>query len=251
MCFPTLFPDERTGETPTIYYVLSHPISRFSLKTRMGSIPSYWGNPYHLLCASPSYSSIFFENTHGLNLLLLGKPALTGETPIIYYVLPHRIGLPGGRIVIGETSIIYYVLPHWIGLLGKPLLFTMCFPILFSGGRLGDTPIIYYVLPRRAHCHWGTLYYFVCASPSCSSASALPLGKPLLFSGCFPSYRCSRLGTDPDRGRCQSHSSGHWGNLYYLVGAFPSYSPASALGKLLSFSRCFPIIFPGERIGER
>ena len=117
----------------------------------------------------------------GFNPLLLGKPlpftmcfpilfldflwkhawaqlALTGEIPIIYYVLPHRIGLSGGRIVIGETSIIYYV------------------------------------LPRRAHCHWG--------------------------------------------------------NPYYLVGASPSYSPASALGKPLLFSRCFPIIFPGERIGE-
>ena len=175
MCFPTLFPDflwkhawaqpPLTGETSTIYYVLPHTISRFSLKTRMGPIRSYWGNPYHLLCASPSYSSIFFENTHGPNPLLLGK------------------SLP----------------------------FTMCFPILFPGGRTGETPIIYYVLHhrvhpilRRAHCHWGTLYYFVCASPSCSSASALPLGKPLLFSGCFPSYRCSRLGIDPDRGRCQA-----------------------------------------------
>jgi len=179
----------------------------------------------------------------------------TGETPIIYYVLPHRVprrahchwgnlyylmGASPLDRVIGETSIIYYVLPH---------------PIL----RRAPWGHPYYLLcaspsdrvPRRAHCHWGTLYYFVCASPSCSSASALPLGKPLLFSGCFPSYRCSRLGTDPDRGRCQSHSSGHWGNLYHLVGASPSYSPASALRKLLSFSRCFPIIFPGERIGER
>jgi len=75
MCFPTLFPDGRTGETPTIYYVLSHPIYRFSLKTRMGPTRSYWGNPYHLLCASPLYF-------------------LTGA-------------------------------------LGKPLPFTMCFPILF------------------------------------------------------------------------------------------------------------------------
>ena len=203
-------PDGRIviGETSIIYYVLPHPISRFSLKTRMGPTRSYWGNPYHLLCASPSYFSIFFENTHGPNPLLLGKSlpftmcfpilfldflwkhawaqlALTGETPIIYYVLPHRVprrahchwgnlyylmGASPLDRVIGETSIIYYVLPH---------------PIL-----------------RRAS--WGHPYYLLCASPSCSSASALPLGKPLLFSGCFPSYRCSRLGIDPDRGRCQA-----------------------------------------------
>ncbi len=99
--------------------------------------------------------------------------------------------------------------------LRKPLLFCMCFPI-----------------------------------GSGFSASALPLGKPLLFSGCFPSYRCSRLGTDPDRGRCQAiprdigetsiiqqvlphhiPRRAHWGNFYHLVGASPSYSPASALGK--------------------
>ncbi len=56
-----------------------------------------------------------------------------GDTPIIYYVLPHRIGFPGGRIAIGEPSIILYVLPHRV--------------------------------LRRAHCHWGNLYYLVGASP--------------------------------------------------------------------------------------
>ena len=114
---------------------------------------------------------------------------------------------------IEKTSIIYYVLSHHVsrwthwgnpyyllcafsssfsaGALGKSLLFNGCFLILFPGGRIviGETSIIYYVLPhhvpRRAHCHWGNLYYLLCASPSCSSASALPLGKPLLFSGCF------------------------------------------------------------------
>ncbi len=321
MCFPILFPGGRTGETPIIYYVLPHSISRFSLKTRMGSTRSYWGNPYHLLCASPSYSSIFFENTHGPNPLLLEKPLsftmcfpigsgywgnpyhllcaspsyfsiffenTHGPNPLllgkpISFTMCFPIGFilfPGGRIVIGETPIIYYVLLHPIlrrarfslktcmgptrsywgnpyhllcaspscsptGALplGKPLLFNGCFPIgsghwgnlyyLLCASPLdrviGETSIIYYVLPhpilrrapwghpyyllcaspsnrvsRSAHCHWGTLYYFVCASPSWSSASALPLGKPLLFSGCFPSYRCSRLGTDPDRGRCQA-----------------------------------------------
>ncbi len=256
-CFFIMFLNKRIGETPIIYYVLSHSIFW----------RTHWGNPYHLLCASPFYFSIFFENTHGPNPLLLRKPlpftmcfpilfpgGRTGETSIIYYVLLHSIlrrarfslktrmgptrsywGNPYYLLfasslnrVIGETSIIYYVLPHPIlrrapwghpyyllcaspsyspaGALRTPLSFTMCFPILFSGGRLGDTPIIYYVLPhpilRRAS--WGHPYYLLCASPSCSSASALPLGKPLLFSGCFPSYRCSRLGIDPDRGRCQA-----------------------------------------------
>ncbi len=126
MCFLIMFLDERIEETPIIYYVLSHRVSR----------RAHWGNPYYLMGAS----SFCF---------------------------------PAGALS-----------------LGKPLLFTMCFPILFPGERIGETSIIYYVLPhhvpRRAHCHWGNLYYLLCASPSCSSASALPLGKPLLFSGCFP-----------------------------------------------------------------
>ncbi len=134
MCFPTLFPDERTGETPTIYYVLPHPIPRFSLKTRMGSTPSYWGNP-----------------------LLLGKP------------LSFTMCFPIGS---GYWGNLYYFLcasPSYspAGALGTPLLFTMCFP----GGRIaiGEPSIILYVLPhrvlRRAHCHWGNLYYLVGASP--------------------------------------------------------------------------------------
>ena len=198
MCFPILFPGGRTGETSIIYYVLFHSIARFSLKTRMGPTLSYWGNPYHLLCASPSGSSyspagalplgkpllftmcfpilfldgldFLWKHCYGLNPHLLGKPlpftmcfpilfpgGRTGETPIIYYVLPHRVrrrahchwgnlyylmGASSLDRVIGETSIIYYVLPHWIGLLGKPLSFTMCFPILFSGERLG-TPLLF------------------------------------------------------------------------------------------------------------
>jgi len=258
MCFPTLFPDGRTGETPIIYYVLPHPISRFSLKTRMDPTRSYWGNPYHLLCASPFYSPAD----------ALGKPlSFTMCFPIGFILFP------GGRIVIGETPIIYYVLLHSILrrarfslktrmdsipsywgnpnhllcaspsyfsiffenthgpnplLLGKPLPFTMCFPTLFPDGRTGETPTIYYVLlhpilrrarfslktrlrtqpaltgetpiiyyvlphrvhpiPRRAHCHWGNPYYLLCASPSGSSyspAGALSLGKPLLFTMCF------------------------------------------------------------------
>ena len=275
MCFPILFPGERTGETPIIYYVLSH---------RVHSIPRrahcHWGNPYYLLCASPFYSPtdalgkpLSFTMCFLIGFILFpdGRIAI-GETPIIYYVLLHPIlrrarfslktrmgptrsywGNPYYLLcaspldrVIGEISIIYYVLPHpilrrapWGNpyhllcaspsyfsiffenthgpnslLLGKPLSFTMCFPILFSGGRLGDTPIIYYVRPhrvlRRAHCHWGNLYYLVGASPVIDMFEAWH--RPWSWS-------------------MPSHSSRHWGNLYYLVGASPSYSPTSALGK--------------------
>jgi len=102
-----MFLDERIEETPIIYYVLSHRVSR----------RAHWGNPYYLMGAS----SFCF---------------------------------PAGALS-----------------LGKPLLYTMCFPIMFPGGRIaiGETSIIYYVLPhrvlRRAHCHWGNLYYLVGASP--------------------------------------------------------------------------------------
>ena len=80
-----------TEETPIIYYVLSHSISRFSLKTRMGSTRSYWGNPYHLLCASPFYSPAD----------ALRKPLSFTMCFLIGFIL-----FPGGRIAIGETSII-------------------------------------------------------------------------------------------------------------------------------------------------
>ena len=200
----------------------------------------HWGNFYHLLCASSFYfltKSIFFENT------------ITGPTRS-YWGNPYHLLC---------ASPLYSP----TGALGKPLPFTMCFPILFPGGRTGETPIIYYVLPhrvhsipRRAHCHWGNLYYLLCASPSysptgsiffentitgstrsywgnpyhllcaspsCSPTGALPLGKPLLFNWCFP------IG------------SGYWGNLYYILCASPSYSPAGALGTPLLFTMCFPI----------
>jgi len=155
-------------------------------------------------------------------------------------VLPRRAHCHWGNLyylmgaspldrVIGETPIIYYVLLH-------PILrrarFSLKTRLRAQPALTGETSIIYYVLPRRAHCHWGILYYFVCASPSCSSASALPLGKPLLFSGCFPSYRYVR-GLAP---------------TLIVVDAKPFLG---TLGKPLLFSRCFPIIFPGERIEER
>ncbi len=157
LLFTMCFLDERIviEEISIIYYVLSHSISRFSLKTRMSSIFSYWENLYYLLCAS-SMSALSLR---------------------------------------------------------KPLSFTMCFLILFldflwkhawaQSSLTEKISIIYYVLSRRAHCHWRTLYYFVCAFSSCSSTSALSLRKSLLFSECFLSYRCSRLDIDSDRDRCQ------------------------------------------------
>ncbi len=62
LCFLILFLNKRTEKISIIYYVLSHSISRFSLKTRMSSTLSYWKNLYHLLCAFSFYFSIFFEN---------------------------------------------------------------------------------------------------------------------------------------------------------------------------------------------
>ncbi len=183
-CFFIMFLNKRIGETPIIYYVLPHSISRFSLKTRMGPTLSYWGNPYHLLCASPFYFPadvlrkplsftmcfpILFPD--GLDFLwkhAWAQPALTGETPIIYYVLPHRVHPIPRRAPWGHP---YYLL------CASP----------------SDRVL------RRAHCHWGNLYYLVGASPVIDVrglASTLivvdakpfleTLGKPLLFSRCFP-----------------------------------------------------------------
>ncbi len=87
-----------TEKISTIYYVLSYSISRFSLKTRMSSIFSYWGNLYHLLCAFSFYFSIFFENTHELNSLLLRK--------FLPFTMCFPILFPDERIVIEEISII-------------------------------------------------------------------------------------------------------------------------------------------------
>jgi len=289
MCFPTLFPDGRTGETPTIYYVLPHSISRFSLKTRMSSTPSYWGNPYHLLCASPFYfptGALGKPLPFTMCFLILfldflwkhawAQPALTGEIPIIYYVLPHPIPrfslktrMDPTRSYWGNPYHLLWASPSGSSYspagalsLGKPLLFTMCFSILFSGGLdflwkhawaqpalTGETPIIYYVLPhrvpRRAHCHWGNLYYLMGASPldrviGETSIIYYVLPHPILRRAPWghPYYLLCASPSDrvPRRAHC------HWGTLYYFVCASPSCSSASALplGKPLLFSGCFP-----------
>ncbi len=207
----------------------------------MGPTPSYWGNPYHLLCASPFYSSIFFENTHGLNPLLLGKPlSFTMCFPIGFILFP------GGRIAIGEIPIIYYVLLH-------PILrrarFSLKTRLRAQPALTGETPIIYYVLPhrvpRRAHCHWGNLYYLIGASPldrviGETSIIYYVLPHPILRRAPWghPYYLLCASPSDrvPRRAHC------HWGTLYYFVCASPSCSSASALplGKPLLFSGCFP-----------
>ncbi len=194
MCFLILFLDflwkhawiqlALTEKISIIYYVLPHSILR----------RTHWGNPYHLLCASSFYSSIFFENTHEPNSLLLRK------------FLSFTMCFP-----IGSSS------PTGALSLRKPLLFTMCFLI-----------------------------------ESCFSASALPLGNPLLFCMCFlivffderiaigetstiwwvlPQLSMFEAWHRPWSWSMPSHFLKHWENLYYLVGASPSYFSASALKK--------------------
>ena len=41
-----------------------------------------------------------------------------------------------------------------------------------------------------------------------------------------------------------------WELPYYLVGASPSHSPASTLGRRPLFSRCLPMVSPRQRVGE-
>ena len=276
------------------FYFLTSSI--FFENTITSSIRSYWENSYHLLCAFSSSSFYFsmsalslrkpllftmcflilfldeldflWKHNYELNSLLLRKPLSftmcflilflderTEKTSIIYYVLSHRVSRWAHchwenlyylmsafslNWVIEKTSIIYYVLSHsilrWTS--WKHLYYLLC---AFSLNRVS----------RWTHYHWRTLYYFVYAFSSCSSMSALSLRKPLLFSECFLSYRCSRLDIDSDHDRCQSHFLKHWENLYHLINAFSSYFLMSALRKLLSFSKCFLIIFLDKRIEKR
>ena len=143
---------------------------------------THWENLYYLLCAFSFYfltSSIFFENTHELNSLLLRKflsftmcflilffDERLENISIIYYVLSHRIMFLDERIVIEELSIILYVLSH---------------RVLW-----------------QAHCHWENLYYLVSAFSVIDVRDLTSilividvksfletLRKSLLFSKCF------------------------------------------------------------------
>ncbi len=261
-CFFIMFLNKRIGEIPIIYYVLSHSISQrtrivfentitssidaywgnfyyllyafsfYSLTSLIffenmitDSIRSYWENPYYLLCAFSFYSSIFFENTHRLNPLLLGKPlSFTMCFPIGFILFPD------GRIVIGETPIIYYVLLH-------PILrrarFSLKTRLRTQPALTGETPIIYYVLPhrvhsipRRAHCHWRNLYYLMGASPL-----DRVIGETSIIYYVLPHPILRRA---------------PWGYPYYLLCASPA--GALPLGNPLLFCMCFPIVFFGERI---
>ena len=315
-CFFIMFLNKCIGKISIIYYVLSHwihSISRqmhcnwgnlyhllcafsfyfltksiFFENTITSSTRSYWGNPYHLLCASPFYfltSSIFFENT------VTDSIRSYWENP--YHLLcaspSGSFYSPAGALPLGKPLLFTMCFPilfldgldflwkHGYGLnpllLGKPLPFTMCFPILFPGGRTGETPIIYYVLPhrvpRRAHSHWGNLYYLMGASPldrviGETSIIYYVLPHPILRRAPWGHPYYLLCASPSDRVLRRAHC--HWGNLYYLVGASPvidvrGLAPTlimvgakpflGTLGKPLLFSRCFPIKFPGERIGER
>ncbi len=101
------------------FYFLTKLI--FFENTITGSTRSYWGNPYHLLCAFSFYfltGSIFFENT------------VTGSIRS-YWGNPYHLLC---------ASPFYFP----AGALGKPLSFTMCFPIVFPDGRIAieETSII-------------------------------------------------------------------------------------------------------------
>ncbi len=269
LSFLILFLDERTEKISIIYYVLFHSTSRFSLKTRMSSTRSYWENLYHLLCTFSFYFSIFFENMHELNLLLLKKSLSftmcfltlflderTEKTSIIYYVLSHSISWFSLKTrmssILSYWENLYHLLCAFLFyfsiffenmhefnslLLRKSLSFTMCFLTLFLNKRTEKTSIIYYVLfysisrfslktrmsstrsywenlyhllcafssnwaSWQAHYHWENLYYLLCAFSSCSSTSALSLKKSLLFDECFLSYQCSRLNINSDHDWC-------------------------------------------------
>ena len=256
MCFLILFSDE-------IDFLWKHDYELNSLLLR-----KFLSFTMCFLILFPDELDFLWKHDYKLNSLLLKKllpftmcflilflDERTEKTSIIYYVLFHRVSRWAHchwknlyylmsafslNRVIEKTSIIYYVLSHSIlrRTSWEHLYYLLC---AFSSNRVS----------RRAHCHWETLYYFVCAFSLCSSTSALSLRKSLLFSECFLSYWCSRLDIDSDRDRCQSHFLKHWENLYHLVDASSSYSSTSALRKLLSFNRCFLIIFLDEHIGKR
>ena len=166
-CFFIMFLNKHIEKTFIIYYMLSHSISW----------RTHWGNLYHLLCAFSFYFSIFFENTHEFNPLLLRKP--------LSFTMCFLIGLSFSTSALS---------------LGKPLLFTMCF--LNERIVIEKPSIILYVLShrvlRRAHYHWGNLYYLVSAFSVIDVRDLTltlividvksfleTLRKPLLFNRCF------------------------------------------------------------------
>ncbi len=107
-------------------------------------------NLYHLLCAFSFYFSIFFENTHELNSLLLRK-LLSFTMCFLILFLDFLWKHAWTQLALTEkTSIIYYVLSHSIlrRTSWKHLYYLLC---AFS---------LNHVL-RWVHCYWENLYYLV------------------------------------------------------------------------------------------
>ncbi len=184
----------------------------------INSIRSYWENLYYLLCAFSFYSSIFFENTHELNLLLLGK-SLSFTMCFLILFLDERTE---------KISIIYYVLSHRVHSISRQAHchWENIYYLLYASSFYSSTSSIFFenTITNSTRSYWGNLYHLLCASSSSSfyfSMSALSLKKSLLFNECF------------------LIELSYWGNLYYLLCAFSFYSSASVLKTSLLFTMCF------------
>jgi len=265
MCFLILFLDflwkhawtqlALTEKTFIIYYVLSHSISRFSLKTRMSSTRSYWENLYHLLCA---FSFYFLMNA-------LRKPLSFTMCFLIEFIL-----FLDERIIIEKISIIYYVLIHSILRRARFSLKTWLQTQLALTEKIS---IIYYVLShrvhsisQRAHCHWENLYYLMSAFSLNQIIEKISIIYYVLFHSILRRASWEHLyyllcAFSSNRVLRRAHC--HWKNLYYLVSAssviyvqdltstlimIDVKSFLETLRKSLLFSRCFLIIFLNERI---
>ncbi len=267
MCFFILFLDflwkhawaqlSLTEKISIIYYVLSHSIFR----------RAHWENLYHLLCASSFYFSIFFENMHELNSLLLRKSLSftmcflilflderTEKISIICYVLLHSISRFSLKTRMNSTRSywenLYHLLcafPFYFSMnaLRKSLSFTMCFLIefiLFLDEHIviEKTSIIYYVLLhsilQRARFSLKTWLW-----------TQLALTEKISIIYYVLSHRVHSISR-------QAHC--HWENLYYLLCASSFYSSTSSiffenmhelnsllLRKPQSFTMCFLILF--------
>ncbi len=193
------------------FYFLTNSIFFENMIT--DSIRSYWENLYHLLCAFSFYCSIFFENMHELNSLLLRKLLSFTMCFLIEFIL-----FLDERIVIEKTSIIYYLLSRWAHCHWENLYYLLCafsFYFLTSSIFFENTIMnsicsywkhLYYLLCafssncvlRRVHCHWENLYYLVSAFSVIDvwnltltlimidvKSFLETLRKSLLFSRCF------------------------------------------------------------------
>ncbi len=145
MCFLILFLDERTEKISIIYYVLSHSISWFSLKTCMSSTRSYWENLYHLLCAFSFYflmnalkKSLSFTMCFFIEFILFfDERIIIKKLSIILYVLSHHV------LQWTHWENLYYLVDasssyFSTSVLRKSLLFNRCFFIIFFDERIKE-----------------------------------------------------------------------------------------------------------------